>query len=226
MPRRNKRGLRLPIISLGPFEAMDGDSEILTKGKDKDYVTTIFLILPLDEKEFVQGNYQITHDDWDLPVRISLYQIEDVSEDTIFTWGKMFQFGANMQLQDLPFSIFADNRAKYPCFYAQIEFPFRLKDWRRKSKDQIEQAKFTGIYSTDKSLALKMLNALFSDSIYPVEVRPLQYEDVTNFLEQYFQKGYPQKPLYQHLTLLDSKRAFEEGIIEYLGDDHGSMFLD
>jgi hypothetical protein len=50
-------------------------------------------------------------------------------------------------------------------------------------------------------------------------VRPLQYEDVTNFLEQYFRKGYPQKPVYQHLTVLDSKRAFEEAIIEYLGVD-------
>jgi hypothetical protein len=219
MPRRKKRGLRLPIISLGPLEAMDGDSGILTKGKDEDYVTRIFLILPLDEKEFVQGNYQITHDDWDSPVRIRLYQIEDVSEDPIFIWGRRFRFGANVQLQDLPFSIFADNRAKYPCFCAQIEFPFRLEDWRRKTKHQIEQAKFTGIYSIDKSLALKMLNILFSDNVYPVEVRPLEYEDVTNFLEQYFQKDYPQKPLYQHLTLLDSRNAFEEGIIEYLGDD-------
>jgi hypothetical protein len=146
---------------------MDGDSEILTKGKDEDYVTTVFLVLPLDEKEFVQENYKITHDNWNSPVRIRLYQIEDETQDPISTLGKMFQFGANPQLQNLPFSIFTDNRGRYPCFYAQVEFPFRLKDWRPKSKDQIEQAKFTGIYSADKSLALNILNALFSDSIYP-----------------------------------------------------------
>ena len=124
-----------------------------------------------------------------------------------------------MQLQNLPFSIFADNRAKYPCFYTQVEFPYRLDDWKGQNKEQIEQWKLTGIYSTDKTLALKMLNNLFSDSIYPVDVRPLEYEDVINYHEQYFKKGYPQKPLYEHLTLLDSRSAFEECIIDYLGDD-------
>lgn len=220
MPRRNKRGLRLPIIShWKPIEITNEDPEILNKGKDEDYVTRIFLILPLDEQEFVQGNYEINQGDFDPPIRIKLYQIEDASDDPIFTSGKILQLGANMQIQNLPFSIFTDNRAKYPCFCAHIEFPFRLKDWRDKSKDQKEQAQFTGIHSTDKSLALNLLNRLFSDSIYPAKVQPLQYEDVTNFLEQYFQKGYPQKLLYQSLTLLDSRNAFEEAIIEYLGDD-------
>jgi hypothetical protein len=156
MPRRNKRGLRLPIISIASFEIMDGDDVTLAIGKDEDYVTTIFLILPLDEKEFVKGSYKILNDDWESPVRIRLYQIEDMSKDPIFNLGSLYHFGANIQLQDLPFSIFSDNRAKYPCFCADVIFPFRLLDWRRKSKDEIEQAKLTGIYSKDKNLALNM----------------------------------------------------------------------
>jgi hypothetical protein len=219
MPRRAKRGLRLPIVRIGPLEVMDGDAESLSKGGDEDYVTTVLMILPLGEEEFAPGNYKITHGDWDSPVRIRLYQVGDVSRDPILAWGSRFQFGANPQLQGLPFFIFADSRGKYPCFYAQIEFPYCLNDWRQKSKDQIEQAKLTGIHSTDKILALKMLNRLFSDDIYPAEVRPLQYEDVTSFVERYFRKGHPQMPLYQQLTLLDSRNAFEEAIIEYLGDD-------
>jgi len=219
MPRSKNRGLRLPIISLGPFERMDGNPEAISKGQDKEYVTVMRLVLPFDGDEFVQGTYQATHANWDSPLAISLYQIENSSEDPIFQLGNNFRFGANMQLQNLPFSIFADNRGKYPCFYAQIVFPIRLDDWRRPSQEKIAQKRLTGIYSKDKILALEVLNKLFSSNKYLANVRPLEYEDITNFVEQYFQKSHPQTCLYQHLILLDSRNAFEEGIIEYLGPD-------
>jgi hypothetical protein len=208
---------------------MDGNPEIISKGQDEEYVTVMRLVLPIDGAEFVQGTYQSSHVDWDSPLVINLYQIENSSEDPIFQLGNNFRFGANMQLQNLPFSIFADNRGEYPCFYAQIVFPIRLNDWRRPSPEEIEQKKLTGIHSEDKKFALEVLNKLFSSNHYPANVRPLQYEDITNFVEQYFRKGDPQtSPLYQHLFLLDSRNAFKEAIIDYLGDDlleHVSGFV-
>lgn len=226
MPRSNRRGLHLPIISLGPFERMDGNPEELTNGEDKDFVTVMRLVVPLNEDEFVQGDYQTTSANWDTPLIIRLYQIEEASKDPIFQLGQGFQFGANMQLQNLPFSIFTDNRGKYPCFYAQIIFPIRLNDWRSPNKEKVSQKNLTGIYSQDKILALEVLNKLFSSQHYPASVRPLQYEDVTNFVEQYFRKDH-QTPLYQHLTLLDSRNAFKDAIVEFLGDElseHASGF--
>ena len=229
MPRSNRRGIHLPIISLGPFERMDGNPEVISEGQSEEYVTVMRLVLPIDDAEFVPGNYRATHADWDSPLEINLYQIEYSSEDLIFQLGNNFQFGANIQLQNLPFSIFADNRGKYPCFYAVIVFPMRLDDWRRPSQGEIAQKKLTGIFSKDKFLALKVLNNLFSSNSYPADVPPLQYEDITCFVEQYFRKGDPPtNPLYQHLTLLDSRNAFEESIIDYLGDDlwvHVSRFV-
>ena len=217
MPRYRKRGLHLPIISLGPFDMTEGDLKFLEKGKDEDYVTTVGFVLPLDEKEFVQGNYQASYKD--SVINVNLFQIMNETKDPIYALGKRMQFGASMQLQNLPFSIFTDNRSKYPCFFAEIKFPFRLKDWKSKTKEEINEASFTGVFSKDKSLALKILNGLFLDDKYPEEVRPLRYEDVTNFLELYFQKGHPQKPICHYLAILDSRNAFEESIIDYLGDD-------
>jgi len=229
MPRRKRRGLKLPIISIGPVEFMEGSSKILESGNAEDFVTVMWLVLPIEAEEFVPGNYQqVTPNGCDFPVQIRLYQIKDVSEDPVFSLGNRVQLGANMQLQNLPFSIFSDNRAKYPCFYAQLEFPFRLDDWRNPSKEKVEQKKLTGIYSQDKILALKVLNGLFASENYSKAVRPLEYEDVTNFVEQYFQKSHPRTTLYQHLILLDSRNAFEEAIIDYLGDDlweHVSGFV-
>ncbi|WNM59952.1 hypothetical protein [Candidatus Nitrospira allomarina] len=207
---------------------MAGDSKVLENGKDEDYVTVMRFVLPLDEEEFVPETYSVTSAAWDSPIEIKLYQIEDASEDQIFQWGKMFSLGANMQLQNLPFSIFSDNRGKYPCFFAQIVFPFRLNDWRNPSQEKIEQKNLTGIYSKDKLLALEILNKLFASEKYSKDVRLLEYEDVTNFVETYFLKGHSQAHLYQHLILLDSRNAFEEGIEEFLGDDlwnHVSGFV-
>ncbi len=218
MPRSNQRGLRLPIISMGPFECREGNSKILENGTDEDFVTSIWLMLPLEEKEFVQGNFQITQNGWNSPAQIRLFRIKDESEDPIFQLANRFRFGANMELQNLPFSIFSDNRGKYPCFYAHLNFPFRLNDWKSTGKDKMERKNSTGIFSTDKALALKLLNAIFSNDHYLAKVSPLHYDDVTNFVEQYFSKSQPQTLLYQHLTLLDAKDAFEDAIIEFLGE--------
>jgi len=210
--RHYNRGLRLPIVHLDHYSQLQGEISGLDQGTDDDYVTNVALIVPLDQSEFVEGTYQVEYHQSTVTIR--LYKVRSAQHDPVFRIGKHVQFGASPELQGIPFSTFTDNRGEYPCFYAELIFPYRLKDWMTSSND--ETTKITGVRSADKIQALAILNRLFGSPDYPADVRPLQYEDATAFLETYFKKGNP-SPVFQLLTALASRNAFEESIIEYLG---------
>jgi hypothetical protein len=210
--RLYNRGVKLPIIHLEHFFLMKGDIDELAQGDANDYVTSFALVVPLDQTEFIGGTYRVEYQG--CVVNICIYEVTNASDDPIFQAGKTWQLGASPELQGIPFSVFTDNRGKYPCFYAELIFPYRLKDWITPTHD--EKTKITGVQSEDKILALTILNRLFEDNSYPAKVRSLQYEDVTVFLETYFWKGNPTS-IFQLLTALASRNAFEESIIEYLG---------
>ena len=122
----------------------------------------------------------------------------------------------------LSFEVFTDNRGKYPCFYVELLFPFRLAEWSDPSHesgikmdyDHEEIAIKGPPDDKDKIIALKILNRLFSSENYESGIKPLVYEDVTVFLETYFIKN-NENTILQKINFFSSKDAYKDAVIEY-----------
>jgi len=190
-------------LDMANMSHIKGDSRKLNELSSFDYVTSLIFALPIDEKRYREG--------------------QDKSHDPILPLVKDLNIGTSgTGIPMLSFEVFTDNRGKHPCFYAELLFPFRLAEWSDPGHESgikmdydHEEITITGPPDDkDKIFALKILNRLLSSENYESGIKPLVYEDVTVFLENYFIKN-NENIILQKVNLLSSKDAYKDAVIEY-----------
>ncbi len=126
MERKQGIALKFDIPSMSMTY---GKADSILSGGSDTYVTRIDLILPFHPNDIKTGDYQEEYQGKIVDIRIKV--ISSLNEDPIMSMGKDWHFGAvdNGLPTTLPFSIFTDNRGKYPCVLAQLVFPYRLSTW-------------------------------------------------------------------------------------------------
>lgn len=185
----------------------------LKKGNLTEYDTSLIFILPFKQKNYDEGNFQIEYQG--NLINIHIYKIQEKSNDPISSLAKDVGFGSNEnEIKLLPFEAISDNRGKYPCFCAEIIFPFRLADWI--NYDHEESAVTGPIKNKDKITALIVLNKLFSSVEYQPNIERLTYDDVTVFLENYIEKKNA-NIIFQKLNYFTSEKAYKNSVEYFLG---------
>lgn len=190
------------------------------------------------ERNYEFFNKIFTYEENNQRIEIRFFKIEHSSQDSILTLGQQLQKEYKISLSNkisqkdifhnLPFSIFTDNKGKYPCYFAQVIFPYRLADWANpkhelgiKDDYDYDEIKVTGVpFNKDKIKALTIINKIFESEIYTSIQKPplLEYDDVTAFHYFYFEKQSltPSKPILDCLIALDSKNAFTKSLEYFL----------
>jgi hypothetical protein len=200
----------------------------LFKENKLNYITTILLALPSIQYDFKEGNFKVEYkgDNAEYKgkiINILIRKIEDKAQDPILlvlnNSSNVGNFGPK---HHYPPEFYTDNRGKYPYYCAQIEFPFLLADWydpnTRGSRKLIdhERAEITGGYKHEGKIdALSVLNQLFSSKDYNKN-KPLVYEDVTLFIEQYFIKNNFQLVLIK-INIFASRDAYKNSMEYFFG---------
>jgi hypothetical protein len=79
--------------------------------------------------------------------------------------------------------------------------------------------------SEEKISAITVLNRLFKSDEYRLSIQPLSYDDVTVFVEIYFNKG-NKTPILEKLTALKSKTAYKDAVEDYFlsGFDKSQLY--
>ena len=200
---------------------MNGNIQDILPGNNDDYVTAVDFILDISPSEVKQDVYKLDYDGSD--VEILIKQINEPQEDPIMQIGKDWNFGVSGRgVPNLPFSVFTDNRGKYPCILARVVFPYRLSEWIDpnhpagiKMDHNYEDIEILGIpQNKEKIEALKAINKLFKSGDILNQKKSLTYDDVTVFNEVYYKKGV-KTPSLVKLTALASKTAYKDAIEDY-----------
>lgn len=207
-------------LDLANLSEARGNLSSLNKGNFSEYITSLILILPLNQENYKEGTFQVEYQG--NLININIYKIQDKSKDPISSLAKNVFFGLNEnKMTMLPFEAISDNKGKYPCFYAEIIFPFRLADWIEPNHKygvidyDPEEVAVTGpIQNKDKITALIVLNKLFSNVEYKPKIKRLFYDDVTVFLENYHEKKNA-NIIFQKLNYFTSPEAYKNSITEY-----------
>jgi len=213
-------GIKLSM-DIEEMSFIQGSALSIAHGEKTEYVTIVHLCLPIEEKEFISGQYNLDYNGQN--IMINLEVVSSFEYDSINNFGKNFQIGTSGSgLPSLPFSVFSDNRAKYPAFFAKIIFPFRLAGWTDskhetgiKMDHDYERMQITGAPdSEEKIISITILNRLFQSKLYSCKVNSIKYDDITAFLEVYFRKGH-YKPILTKLCALKSKTAYKDSVEEF-----------
>lgn len=212
---KGKQGIEL-IFDVLRTSTTEGSIETLNKGEDTDYSTSLLFVLPLD-REYFLDHYTVRFKDNDVHVRI--FSVRNIKEDPFYPFAHNIKLGTPDESNSwLPFSVFSDNRGKYPCTYAEVVFPYRLAMWTDPTHESgldityNEELSITGP-PPDKDIiqAMLVINQLFRDK--EQVLRPLYYDDVSAFLEIYAQRN--RSPFLKRFTILSSRDAYKNAVTEY-----------
>ena len=220
MRRQNDINIILDLDMVNMTQ-IKGDPQKINEFSSSDYVTSLIFALPIDQKGHREGSFEVNYNE-DI-INVNIFKVKDKFQDPILPLVKDFNVGTpGTGIPMLPFVVFTDNRGKYPCFYAELIFPFRLAEWAdphhesgiRMDYDYEEIAIMGPPDDKDKIIALKILNRLFSSDDYESGNKSLVYEDITVFLETYFIKK-SREIILQKVNFLSSKDAYKNSVIEY-----------
>jgi hypothetical protein len=198
-----------------------GNFKLFRTDNKRDYETFIILALPSNQKDFKEGNFEVSYKG--NTVKVDISKIDDKDQDPIFIVVNSLQPLVSFRPEIiLPPEIYTDNRGSYPYYRAIIHFPFCLADWFDqdtptgiKNIDN-ERAQITGGYKHESKIdALTVLNKLFLSEDYDLK-KQLVYDDVTLFIENYFSKRYHQFIL-QRVNIFTSKNAYKNSIEYFFG---------
>jgi hypothetical protein len=220
MRRQNDINIILDLDMVNMTQ-IKGDPQKINEFSSSDYVTSLIFALPIDQKGHREGSFEVNYNE-DI-INVNIFKVKDKFQDPILPLVKDFNVGTpGTGIPMLPFVVFTDNRGKYPCFYAELIFPFRLAEWTdphhesgiRMDYDYEEIAIMGPPDDKDKIIALKILNRLFSSDDYESGNKSLVYEDITVFLETYFIKK-SREIILQKVNFLSSKDAYKNSVIEH-----------
>jgi hypothetical protein len=208
-------------FDMADFSLMQGKVNDILSGREDEYVTRIVMVLPLAPFEIHPGEYRIEYQARTVDIRLQI--ISDTQNDPIMRLGRNSHFGnPGTGVPTLPFWVFTDNRGKYPCVLGTIVFPYRLANWAdldsqtgiRIDQDS-EEIQVTGPSDLrDKIVSLTVLNRLLKTRALKGDFRPITYDQVTVFREEYFRSP-STVPVLKRLTSLASKTAYRDAIQEY-----------
>ena len=201
---------------------MNGIAKSISSGKSEDYVTRIDIVLPANYNDIACKPYKVKYKDYIIDVFIKL--IEEKEQDPILKAGGNFQYGTSNESglpEMLPFEVFTDNKGIYPAILASIVFPFRLATWvdnnhetGMKMDHDYDAIQVTGFPDNNEKIqAIIVLNKLF-ELLTISKKHKLKYEDITAFLEIYFEKN-NSKPILSKINTLSSKVAYKNAIQDY-----------
>lgn len=206
-------------LDIANMSFMEGDLPSLTKGNLSEYITSLIFILPFKQKNYEEGTFQVEYQG--SLIDIHIYKIQDKLKDPISLLAKNVSFGLKENKITIPFEAISDNKGKYPCFCVEIIFPFRLADWIEPNhkfgiKDyDPEEVAITGpIQNKDKITALIVLNKLLSSVENKPKIEGLSYDNVTVFLENYFEKKNA-NIIFKKLNYFTSLNAYKNSVTEY-----------
>lgn len=208
---------------------IDGNEELFRTDDKRDYETSIILALPFGQ-DFKEGDFKVNYEEHTIKVQIS--KIVNKDDDLIFN--SVENLTPIVNIGPEPFLIpemYTDNRGRYPYYCAKIRFPYLLADWFDPTTMtglkhiDYEKAQITGGYKFESKIeALVVLNKLSSSQDIGLK-KPLVYEDVTLFIENYFLNKYHESVL-QRIITFASNSAFKDSIKYFLGVDGYNYISD
>lgn len=204
-------------MNLGASTMWFGSVKELAKGEDENFVSIIDFIAPFTPGKIQDGVYQIEYKGDTVEIHIAtLFSSE---HDPLFREGHDLKFGTDVKgLPLLPYIAYSDNRGHYPCVLVTLFFPRRIATWIKDPHGQnidYEAAQVAGFpEKAEKILALVVLNRLLKSEAVADKTN-IKYEEVTVFLERYFDKV-GNKPVLKSFTSLDGKDAYRNAVYEYL----------
>lgn len=211
-----RNGIELKM-NIGASTMRYGSSEELAKGEDENFVSIIDFIAPLSPGQMRDGVYQVEYKGDTVEIHIST--LHSSEHDPLYHEGHDLKFGTDVAgLPLLPYIAYSDNRGRYPCVLVSLFFPKRISTWVKEPFGEnidYEAAQVTGFPdNAEKILALVVLNRLLKAEAVADKTN-IKYEEVTVFLERYFDKV-RNKPVHKSFTALDGKDAYKNAVYEYL----------
>lgn len=198
----------------------DSPKEI-SSGNSEDYVSKIEMVLPVAFRVLPEGWHEIEYNG-DL-IGINISTINSKETDPVFSFAKNVKIGASGSgFEEIPFIAFTDNRGEYPATLATLIFPRRIASWIDdtheagfKTDFNHERMQVTGSPDNEeKILALLVTNRLIK-SLNIEGLHSISYDDVTVFLETYYQKT-TRMPLFKRINALASKNAYKNAVYDYV----------
>lgn len=200
-----------------------GDFGRISVGEEDDYVTRVDFVLPDKIDNLREEDYIFHHADKQIQARVLTMNCEE--DDPLIGVGSGIHIGASGSGFDtIPFNAFTDNRGKYPARLLTLLIPYRIGSWPAgpdpldfdKERYDYEEMKITGVqYNRDKIAILKIVNTLLKTQN---ESSLIMYDDVTVYLEVYYQKQ-SKEILVQRLNYLMSKDAYRNAIYDFVLPD-------
>jgi len=223
MPRKKTKDLAL-ALDIAYMSSCEGSIQTLFKYSENEIFSTFLFVLPFIENEFQVGRYTV--DFKGEKVAVQFFKVDSALDDPIYNLGKKSKFGIRGEgIPTLPFEAYTDNRGKYPCFFAEVEFPYRLASFADPAhpsglnQDDPEEVEVMGLpKDKDKALAIAVVNRLTKSDDYPLTVSSVEYEEVTAFITLF---KTPDGIAVRRLTTLASMNAYENAVFDHFFPNDG-----
>lgn len=198
-----------------------GSTKEMSSGKDEDYLSKIEMVLPVAFRVLPEGWHEVEYNGDLIGVNIST--INSKETDPVFSFAKNVMIGASGSgFEEIPFIAFTDNRGEYPVTLATLIFPRRIASWIDGTQEtgiktdfDYERMQVAGSPDNEeKILALLVTNRLIK-SLNIEGICSISYDDVTVFLETYYQKT-TRMPLLKKINALASKNAYRNAVYDYV----------
>lgn len=198
-----------------------GKAKEISSGSSENYVSKIDMVLPVVFRVLPEGWFEVEYNGDTVGIKISTINNKD--EDPVFSFAKNVNIGASGSgLELIPFEAFTDNRGEYPATLVTLIFPRRIASWIDDTHEagikvdiDYEKMQVTGSPDNEeKILAIIVINRLIK-SLNIEGLNGISYDDVSVFLETYYQKT-TSRPLIKKMNVLASKDAYKNAVYDYV----------
>lgn len=205
--------------------------------EDDKYQTTFWFVLPLVRDEIKLGWYGIL-DENDREIVIEIKEIISIDLDPIISHANSIGLTqiksiVNENILSIPFSNITDNQGRYPCYFAQVIFPYKVAEWQKPSTPADLQRKIADMriigatIDQDKLMVLRVINDLLQDDLYNSSIKPklISYNSVTILSCWYLEKA-TKNNIVNRFLYFSAPNAHIDIINKYFTDPKDQKFFD
>lgn len=213
-------------FDISDVSIIQGDAKSISSGDSNEYISMVQFLLPPQFNNIPIGEFSVKYNEIDVNVKTSSIPSSDA--DPIIKNIGDIQFGTPNQSgipDELPIEVFTDNKGIYPITLATLSFPFRIATWIDdehptgiKMDLDYEAMRISGSPDNEeKILALRIINR-FLDTLENSKLPAITYDDVTVFIETYFDQS-SNTLLLIKANALCSKTAYKNSVQEFYLQD-------